>query len=129
MILAAADALAELARTWEDDARVHRRYNPADPAADLLERVAADLRRVLGETAPQWVPLASVAQWTGWSRPTLRKRCRDELAPRGMARKVGAGEWEVAMEAAVQWPRTRRRVDVSRVEDLAELARIMGREE
>lgn len=127
MILGQNDALRELARLWEEDAGRVRKYDPADPKARVLTVCAEELRRVLGETAPEWVSIGAVQQWTGWTRQTLRKTCRQELGPRQEARKGPHGEWEIALHVALSWPK-RGGGSVGDVTDLDELARLVGRE-
>lgn len=128
MILGQIEDLKTLIGIWRGDAERIRRYDPKDKAATTLEACVEDLQRVLGATAPDWVPISALQVWTRWSRQTLVKRCR-ELEARGEARK-GRNGWEVTLEAALAWPqKTAAHVDVNQVSDLQELARLLGRRE
>lgn len=127
MILGQAEAIQSLAREWEEDAEHARKYDPADPKALVLTACARRLRGVLDSSSGEWVSIGAVQAWCGWSRQTIRRRCREVLAPRGEARKKGA-EWEVQMAAALQWPQRSVTEAVTDGEtDLSELARIVAR--
>lgn len=125
MRISAEKAFRKLAGIWEDDAERIVRYDPEDPKARVLEACAEEVRRVLGETQPEWVPLSSVQSWTQWSRQTLQRRCRDELEPAGLAKKE-RGHWHVAVDVALDWP-VRPRHAADEPQDLRELARLVGR--
>lgn len=128
MILGQTEALQDLARAWEEDAGSFRRYDPQDPKALTLTACAETLRRVLDEHSPEWVSIGAVQAWSGWSRQTIRKRCRETLAPRGEARKARGREWEVLMSAALEWPQRDPTEAVTEGEtDLSELARLVAR--
>ncbi len=121
-------ALKELAELWEEDAAAHRRYDVDDPKAKLLERCADDVRRVLGENTPEWVPIRTVHATTGRSLPALRRRCED-LERQGRARKMRGGRWEIALEAALEIPVIRERTAIGPGMDMGALARMYGRRE
>lgn len=130
MIIGTHEALRRLAREWERDAGQATKYDPADPKALVLAACAERLRGVLERHAQDWVSIGAVQAWSGWSRQTIRRRCRDELEPRGEARKGQSGEWEVDMRAALAWPqRSTTEAITDGTADLSELARIVARAE
>lgn len=121
-------ALQQLADLWEEDAERQRRYSPGNQSADYLTKCAADVRRIIDEASPEWVPIRTVRATTGQTMDWLRKRCAD-LQAEGLARKSPSGRWEIALEAAVSMPRRRERPALDPSVDLDELARVLGREE
>ena len=120
-------ALLELAKLWEGDAAAHTRYNATDPAAKVLSKCAADVRKLAGEVAPEWVPLSTVRQTSGRSEKALRAICED-LKKKGLARKK-SGKWEIALAAALQIPRVSESIDLTQIKDIDEMARLLGQEE
>lgn len=119
-------AAMELADLWESDAERVAHYDADDPTARVLKRCSEDLRRVLGEMAPEWVPIRTVHATTGRSLASLR-RIAEELTSEGKARKR-RGRWEIALDAALGIRARRDRVDVSGVDDPGQLARMLGRD-
>lgn len=127
VILSQNKRLSELAKLWRESAGSIRRYDPQDPKARVLEACAQELATAVGETAPEWVSIRAVQEFTGLSRQTLIRRCK-ELEASGEARKRGGG-WEVALKVAQSWPRRSRRGATEGVTDPYEFARIAGSEE
>lgn len=127
-VLDQTSALKDLAALWEEHAQVQRRYNRDDPKAETLERCAEDIRRILGETTPEWLPIRTVQATTGQTMGALRRRC-EELAQEGRARKGGGGRWEMTLDAALEIPVRKDRVRITPDIDLDTLARVLGREE
>lgn len=126
--LAAMEALQELAETWEDDARRISVYLPESTHATVLEKCAQDLRRVAGEARPEWVTLRAIRERTGRSASWLYRTCR-ALAREGKARRTSRG-WEVRFDAALTIPlrQGRRQPPLKSLDDLSELAAVLGRE-
>lgn len=127
-VLDQTNALQQLAELWEQHAQSERRYDPDAPKANVLDRCAADIRRIIDEASPEWVPIRTVHLTTGQSMAWLRRRC-DELQAEGRARKGRGGRWEIALDAAVELPRRRERPALDPSDDLDTLARMLGREE
>lgn len=126
-VLDQTEGLLELADIWEGDAEAQTRYDPNDPKAKVLARCAADLRRIVGEQAPEWVPIATVRAATGRSLKYLRARC-EALVDRGHARQCPNGRWEMALEAALTVPKRSGSIDLSGATDMDDLARMLGRD-
>lgn len=126
-VLDQTSALKGLASLWEEHAEVQRRYNRDDPKAQTLARCAEDVRRILGETTPEWVPIRTVHATTGQSLTTLRRRC-EELVHLGQARKGPGGRWVMALAAALDVPVRSDRLQIDGKQDLHQLARILGRD-
>ncbi|MDH5761045.1 MAG: hypothetical protein OEZ65_15890 [Gemmatimonadota bacterium] len=129
-VLDLTSALGGLVEIWENDAESQRRYDPEDPKAKTLQKCVSDLRRILGTATPEWVPIRTVHAATGQSLPHLRKLCED-LEPQGRARKRGSGRssrWEMTLDAALEVPARRERIDTSSAENLDDLAKILGRD-
>lgn len=101
-VLDQTSALVELAQLWEGDAKSQTRYDPDDPRAKVLARCASDLKRILGDVSPEWIPVRIVQATTGQSPSSIRRRC-EELASEGRARKVG-NRWEIRLDAALEIP-------------------------
>lgn len=128
MILSQTEALRAVVEEFEEDAQRARKYDPRDPKALVLTTVVERLRGVLETSEGEWVSIGAVQAWSGWSRQTIRRRCREKLGPRGEARKGAGGEWEVLMAAALAWPQRSATEAVTDGEaDLAELARLVAR--
>ncbi|MEM7416819.1 MAG: hypothetical protein AAF389_15035 [Gemmatimonadota bacterium] len=126
-VLDQTSALLELAGLWEGDAEAHTRYDPDDPAARVLSKCASDLRGLLGDKTPEWVPLSTVRATSGRSDKALRSICED-LRSKGLARKNEAGHWELSLFAAIRIPKNTERLDLSDIADPDELARVLGRD-
>lgn len=101
-VLDQTSALVELAELWEGDAKSQTRYDPDDPRAKVLAQCASDLKRIIGEVSPEWLPIRIVQATTGQSASALRRKCED-LSSEGRARKVG-GRWEIRLDAALDIP-------------------------
>lgn len=119
------DRVRALADVWDAKARAFREYDAQDPKASVLERCAADLREMASSTAPEWVHHREIQRRTGWGRQWLYRQYA-ELEQRGQARRTPRG-WEVAYAAAREIPVKRHLEDLSDVESLEEMARILGR--
>lgn len=119
------DRVLALADVWEAKARAFREYDEGDPKASVLERCAADLREMAASTTPDWVHHREIQRRTGWGRQWLYRRYA-ELEDVGQARRTPRG-WEVAYSAAREIPVKRDREDLSGIESLEEMARILGR--
>lgn len=111
---------------WREDAERFDRYTPNGPVAETLRRCAQDLRQVLDEHEPTWVPIRDVAAATGRSLASLRAICR-ELEDAGGSRKGRRG-WELSLTEAQRIQPCRRSVAIAAGEDLDALARRLGRE-
>ncbi|MEZ4414630.1 MAG: hypothetical protein R3E10_02675 [Gemmatimonadota bacterium] len=70
--MAMRDAMMELTDAWAADATRLRKYGSG--SAEVLDRCRVELRRILDDTAPTWIPLSTVQARTGWARKTLRRR-------------------------------------------------------
>lgn len=101
-VLDQTSALVELAELWEGDATSQKRYDPDDPRAKVLAQCASDLKRIIGEASPEWVPIRVVQATTGQSASALRRKC-EELSSEGRARKAG-NRWEIRLDAALEIP-------------------------
>lgn len=126
-VLDQTSALKGLAELWEEHAEAQRRYDADDPKAKTLRQCAADVRRILGEMTPEWVPIRTVHATTGQTMGSLRRRCED-LAREGRARKGIGGRWEMALDAALGIPVRKERVRIGPDVDIDSLARLLGRE-
>lgn len=126
-VLDQTSAMTELADTWETAAKARRRWGPdTDPAAETLEKCAADLREVANQLKPEWVPISVVIAATGVAKTSLIRRCK-QLVDAGRARFRGK-RWELTTDAALEIVRKSPKVNIEGVKDLAELARRLGRD-
>lgn len=121
-----ASAMSELADIWETHAKARKVFTPSDPGAELLESCAAQLRRITHEHAPQWVPIGVVLATSDVSKTTLLRRCK-ELEAEGRARRQGH-RWEVTIEVALDLAKKSDRVEIKGTENMADLARLLGRD-
>ena len=126
MLMGAGEAVLELAEIKRQLADEMEPYAPEQ--ARTIRTLVADFERIVEPLLPAWVTLGDVARRTGWSRQTLRRRAR-RLEAQGLARKGGSGEWEIEREAAAEIPPRRGYDPLQEIEDVGELAEILGREE
>jgi hypothetical protein len=124
--LSLSTAASELAEIWEGHAAAVKRYDPDDPKAKTLEKCASDLRSIAAKHAPEWVPIGVVQATSGIARTTLLRRCK-ELEVDGRARKRGE-RWELTIDAALDLARKGERMEIGQVNDMEELARLLGQE-
>lgn len=75
--------ITERIRTWRDDAAVLRGYGD-ERAADLLERLAAELEADLHDGAAEVVDVTRAVEMTGYTRGHLRR-----LLVAGKLRNIG----------------------------------------
>lgn len=94
-----------LADEWDRIAEGLRRFDASAPQARLLASCAAELRRHATQAQPDWIDLAAVAAWSGWSQRTLRRRCLEEWEPAGQASKDETGRWRIAWNAVATMQR------------------------
>jgi hypothetical protein len=118
------EAMASLARVWADKAEAFRAYAPDDATARVLERCAQELREVVQSTAPSWVTHREIVARTGWSPQWLYRRYH-ALEVEQRARRTTRG-WEVSYAAAMQIPIKAGARSIEGVDDIEELARILG---
>lgn len=103
-ILDLTQALLDRADRWETLAKGLREFDPENQVGVTLEKCAAQLRGDAEDAAPAWVPLTTVVTWSRWSAGTLRRRCREQWEPRGLARLDDSGRWEVERATALAVP-------------------------
>lgn len=94
-----ADPVAALAKELRAEAEQQRTEWHDEVRAIHLERMANRIDGAIEAGAKgTWVPVAAVAELMGKHVETIRVRCRRELQPKGLARKVGA-DWVVHVDA------------------------------
>jgi len=127
MSLTVTDRVLEVCDEYLEQAEIVERFDRAK--ADLTRRIVTDIRSAAVEASPEWIGLGDIERAKGWSRPTLRRRCR-ELEPEGRARKDDGGRWEMRRDAARQIPvKESHRREAIEAGDLEATAERLAREE
>lgn len=125
-VLTQTEALRALAETWAEDSRKISAYFRDSEVATVLAKCSEDLRRVAGETRPEWVSLRAVRTRTSRSTSYLYDLAK-ELERRGDARRTSAG-WEIRTEAALLIPARTPARSLETLPDLQAMAAALGRE-
>jgi len=127
------ESFRELCDIYRADVETVSRLDPDSPARQLLTRVIEDIERLLGASAPEWIPIGTIEARTGWSRKTLRRRflelAKEQVPGTEIPLARRAPRWELhrfALERIRRKPRPS--ADSNDLRSIDELATRLGSE-